>query len=140
MNDALEFASAAWLEALSELLPIYASQAGPDLELTICEVFTGVPAHLDRNGNGVIAWHCRIAGGVVHFEETERNDCDFKTVVDYQTVLPIARWIVTDENRPEYEALVARAAASGKAKPSGDTSRIPPSFMGMHNDLAARTL
>jgi hypothetical protein len=140
MSDKLEFASEAWFEALKALLPKYAAGAGPDLELSLCEVFTGVPAHLDAHGNGVIAWHCRIKGGQIDFLRTEADDCDYKTVIDYEAVLPMARFVVTPETRAAYDALGAAAAASGKVKRSGDPSRIPPSFYGMHNDLAVRTL
>jgi len=140
MADKLEFASDAWFEALKALLPKYAAGAGPGLDLSLCEVFTGVPTHLDQHGDGVIAWHCRIKGDQVEFIHAETDDCDYKTVIDYQTVLPLARFVVTPDTRAEYEALGAAAAASGKVKRTGDPSRIPPSFYNMHNDLAVRTL
>ena len=141
MTAKLEFASRAWLEALEELLRIYAAAAGPELQLTMCEVFTGVPHHLDADGDGVIAWHCRIGEGRVDFAEGETSEvCDFKTIVDYQAVLPIARWVVTAENRPQYDAMVAKATAEGKMRQVANTGKIPASFYNMHNDLAVRTL
>lgn len=138
MSDKLEFASEAWFAALQALLPMYAA-AAPGLELSLCEVFTGAPAHLDADGDGVIAWHCRISGGKVDFRHGEAADCDYKTIIDYATVLPMARFVVTDDTRAEYQALSAAAAAAGKLASAGDPSRIPAAFYGMHNELAVRT-
>jgi hypothetical protein len=139
MAQKVEFASEAWFDGLKELLPAYAAAAGPDLKLTLCEVFTGVPGHLDPDGHGVIAWHCRISDGKVAFARTETADADFKSVVDYQAVLPLARFVVTLETRVAYEALVSATAAAGKMTRTGDAGRIPRAFYGMHNALAVRT-
>jgi hypothetical protein len=135
----LEFASPEWHEALKGLLERYMQIAGPDVRLTLCEVFTGVPAHLDRSGKGVIAWHCRIAEGRLDFREGEIDDADLKTVADYQFILPFARMKLTPESRPEYEALQAEGVRQGKLKRTGDLSKIPPAFYGMHNELAEMT-
>lgn len=139
MPDKLEFASEAWFDALRALLPKYVADAGPGLELSLCEVFTAAPAHLDADGDGVIAWHCRIRGGQIDFRYGEAADCDYKTVIDYDTVLAMARFVVTPETRAEYEALSAAAIQAGKLTRAGDGSRIPPAFYGMHNELAVRT-
>ena len=139
MAQEVEFASEAWFDALEELLPAYAAAAGPGLKLTLCEVFTAVPAHLDPDGFGAIAWHCRISDGKVAFARTETADADFKTVVDYQAVLPLARFLVTPQTRAAYDALVSATAAAGKMTRTGDARRIPRAFYGMHNDLAVRT-
>ncbi len=135
----LEFASDAWFEALKALLPKYVAEAGPGLELSLCEVFTGAPAHLNPDGDGKIAWHCRISRGEVDFRFGEADDCDYKTVIDYDTVLAMARFVVTPQTRAQYETLSAEAARAGKLRREGDASRIPPGFFGMHNELAVRT-
>jgi hypothetical protein len=139
--DMVEFASPEWIAALKELLVVYTKKAGPGVELSICEIFTGVPKHLDKHGNGVIAWHCRIKDGLVHFEETEIPEADVRTEVDYQFILPIAKKVYAPESMAEVEAYTAKGTAEGKMKStSKDRSKIPPVFIGMHNDLAVRTL
>jgi len=139
--DKFEFASPAWIAALKELLVTYTKKAGPGLELSICEVFTNVPKHLDKHGNGVIAWHCLIKDGKVHFEETAIPEADVRTEVDYNFVLWIARQVYSPEVMAEVDAYSAKGAAEGKMKStSRDRSKVPPVFIGMHNDLAVRTL
>jgi hypothetical protein len=137
-----EFASPAWIAALKDLLVKYSAAAGPSTNLTICEIFTNVPKHLDKHSNGVLAWHCIVKDGkLVTFEETAIPEADVRTEVDYDFVLPIARKVYTPEAMPEVEAYMAKGVAEGKSKPSGkDRSKVPPSFIGMHNDLAVLTL
>ena len=99
--DKFEFASPAWIAALKELLVVYTKKADPGLELSICEVFTAVPKHLDKHGNGVIAWHCTIKDGIVHFEETAIPEADVRTEVDYDFIVPIARKVYSLEAMAE---------------------------------------
>jgi hypothetical protein len=139
--EKIEFASPGWMAALRERLDYYTAKEGPDFELSICEVFTGVPAHLDKHGTGVIAWHCVIKDGKVHFAENAIPEADVRTEVDYQFVLPVARKVYTPEGMAEVEAYMAQGAETGKMKStSRDRSKVPASFIGMHNDLAERTL
>lgn len=139
--EKIEFASPEWIAALKDLLVVYTKKAGPGTELSICEIFTGVPKHLDKHGNGIIAWHCKIGDGQVRFEETAIPEADVHTEVDYQFVLPLAKKVYTAESTSEIEAYTAKGAAEGKMKSTGkDRSKVPPVFIGMHNDLAVRTL
>jgi len=139
--EKFEFASPQWIAALKDLLNVYTAKAGPGLELSICEIFTGVPKHLDKHGNGVIAWHCTIKDGKVHFEETAIPEADVRTEVDYEFVLPLARKVYAPDDMKEIEAYSAKGAAEGKMiSTSKDRSKVPPIFVGMHNDLAVRTL
>jgi hypothetical protein len=140
--EKFEFASPAWIAALKGLIVKYAAAAGPSTNLSICEVFTGVPKHLNKHGNGVIAWHCIVKDGkLVKFEETAIPEADVRTEVDYDFVLPIARKVYTPEAMPEVEAYMAKGVAEGKSKPTGkDRSKVPASFIGMHNDLAVLTI
>jgi hypothetical protein len=139
--EKLEFASPQWIAALRELLNVYTEKAGPGLELSICEIFTGVPKHLDKHGTGVIAWHCKIKDGKVHFEETAIPEADVRTQVDYEFVLPLARKIYSANDMHEIEAYSAKGAAEGKMISTGkNRAKVPPVFVGMHNDLAVRTL
>jgi len=139
--DKFEFASPAWLAALKEQLDIHTSRAGRDFELTICEIFTNVPKHLDKHGNGTIAWHCRIKDGKVHFEETAIPEADVHSEADYNFILDIARWVYTPEVMPKVDALFAKGAAEGKViSRSKNRGKVPPHFTEMHNYLAVRTL
>lgn len=140
MTRKIELASPEWLAALKELITAYAAKAGAGIEVSICEVFTGVPAHLDKHGNGVLSWHCRIKDGRLEFAEGEIDDADIKTVADYQFIVPFARMKIDPGNMQAYEAKLAEGAAAGKITRSGDRSKVPPAFYGMHNDLADITL
>ncbi len=138
MTGKVEFASPAWFEALKALLDRYTA-AAPEAELSICEVFTGVPAHLDADGDGVIAWHCYISGGTASLHEGEIEEADLKTVADYDFVLQLARMKIEEATRAEYSRLQALGAQSGKLKSNGGHAKVPPSFHGMHNELAEVT-
>jgi len=136
-----EFASPEWIAALRQLLDIYAKKVGPGLDLSICEIFTDVPKHLDKSGDGVIAWHCRIKNGHVHFEETAIPEADVHTRANYDFIVPIARRVYSPEIMEEVNAYIAKGSAEGKMTSTGvDRSKVPPAFMEMHNDLAVRTL
>jgi hypothetical protein len=139
MVQKLEFASQEWLDELHALLLVYTQKVGPELELSLCEVFTGVPTHLDTDGSGVIAWHCRIRNGSVMMARGEIDDADLKTTADYQYILPFARMQLNPANIAEMEAEHARGVALGLLKREGDRSVIPREFYGMHNDIAALT-
>jgi hypothetical protein len=139
MTDKLEFASDAWLAALRELIPVYTKRAGPGLELSLCEVFLNVPAHLDKHKTGKIAWHCRIKDGVVDFREGEADDVDWKTTTDYNFILPYARRILDDTNVAEHQGYIDDGVSSGIHVSVGDRTKIPRAFYAMHNELAERT-
>lgn len=139
MTDRIEFAGPEWHERLKGLLEKYTALAGPEVRLSICEVFTGVPPHLDAGGDGRIAWHCRIADGKVDFRDGEIETADLKTIADYDFVLGLARMKIEEATLADYRALEAEGAASGKLRSTGDRSKIPPVFYGMHNELAEVT-
>ncbi|MEZ6023609.1 MAG: hypothetical protein R3C16_09435 [Hyphomonadaceae bacterium] len=135
MAQKIEFASDEWLSTLKGLIERYMTLA-PGAEISICEVFTGVPKHLDKNGDGVIAWHCRIKDGRLEFKEGEIDDADLKTVADYDFVLQLARMRIEPGTMEKYEALSAEGTRSGKLNSQGDRTKVPQAFYGMHNDLA----
>jgi hypothetical protein len=132
----VELASPEWLTALEDLIDSYAARAGGGVALSICEVFTDVPKHLDKHRNGTLSWYCRIRDGRLEFEEGEIDDADIKTVTDYQFILPFARMKIDPDNMQAYESKLAEGAAAGKIVRQGDRSKVPPAFYGMHNDLA----
>lgn len=139
MAQKVEFASPEWLAALQAAIVRYMAKAGADVKLSICEVFTGVPKHLDKNGNGVISWHCRIADGRLHFADGEIADADIKSVCDYNFILALARMKIEPATMKDYEKLTAEGEETGKLKRHGDRAKVPPAFYGMHNDLAEIT-
>lgn len=139
--DKFELASPQWLAALREYLTVYSAKASPDFALSICEIFTAVPKHLDRHGDGVIAWHGFIKDGRVDFHEGAIPEADFRVEVDYRFGLTIARWVYTPDVMGEVEAYRAKGVAEGKMKATGgNPSKVPPTFVEIHNSLAARTL
>lgn len=142
MEEKFEFASDAWIAKLKQLIVKYAAEAGPDTNLTICEVFNKVPKNLDKHGTGTLAWHCIVENGkLVKFEETPIDVADVRTEHDYDFVLPIARKVYTAEGMAEVNAYMEQGIKEGRSKTtSRDRSKVPASFVGMHNDIALLTL
>lgn len=138
MADKVEFASPGWMSAIKSKLEAFAAR-DPSVTLSICEVFTGAPRHLDADGDGVIAWHCRIADGRATFADGEADDVDIKNIADYAAILPFARLILTPESRADYERMASEAMAAGKLQRIGDMSKIPPALHGLHNEMAVIT-
>ena len=139
MTEKVEFASPEWLETLRAMMQRYTDMVGPDLTLSICEVFTGVPAKLDKNGTGVIAWHCFIKDGKVSFHDGEIPTADLKTVADYAFILPFAKMKIEPETAADYSRQQEDGAKAGKLVSSGDRTKVPQAFYGMHNELADMT-
>jgi hypothetical protein len=138
-REKFEFASPGWMSALHEALQDCASRADPATRLSLCEVFTGVPAHLDRHGTGVLAWHCRVRDGVPHFEETEADDTDTKVVADYEFLIPLTHWRLDPSTREELEAYLAKGVSDGRFMRRGDGSHFPAAFSELHNMLVDLT-
>ena len=140
MTDKVEFASPEWFAALRQMFSAYAQTAPAGLDFSVCEVFTGVPQHLDKDGSGVIAWHCRLTPGKFDFHYGVSDDVDMKTVTDYEFILPFARMKIGPETAEEYQRRMAEGVAGGKITRAGDGSKAPPELYGIHNDLAEITL
>lgn len=137
----VELASPAWMELLRDLLQAYAARTPADLELSLCEKFTGVPAHLDRNGDGTLAWHCVIKNGRAAFGEGVLADADLFSQADYEFIRKVATWIYTPDVMAEVDAYKASGVANGQYRPGGrDPAKVPVLFREMHNELARRTL
>ena len=128
-----EFASAGWMEALHREMAAMLKDAPPDLRFSFCEIFTGVPKHLDRNGTGTLSWSCRIEGSKTHFVESELDDVDVKTTGDYTFLVPLAQLHLNDETRAEFNAAVEEGNRSGKLKRVGDLTKFPAVLSGLHN-------
>ncbi len=128
-----EFASTGWMDALHREMAAMLKDAPPDLRFSFCEIFTGVPKHLDRNGTGVLAWSCRIEGSKTHFVEAELDDVDVKTTGDYRFLVPLAQLHLSDETRAEFNAALEEGTRSGKLKRVGDLTKFPAVLSGLHN-------
>jgi hypothetical protein len=136
MAEKVEFASPEWFAALRTMFEAYAATAPAGMDFSVCEVFTGVPAHLDKDGSGVIAWHCRITPGRFDFAYGESDAVDMKTVTDYQFIVPFARMKLGAETAEEYQKQMQGGLDSGKIVRAGDGSKAPPELYAVHNDLA----
>jgi hypothetical protein len=139
MTQKVEFAGPEWMAAIEAKFRRFAEGPGRDIKLSICEVFTDVPSHLDRDGNGRIAWHCHIGDGKLAFAYGEIDQADIKNIADYQTILPFARLMLTPETQEAYQRMAAEAMAAGKLKRLGDPAKIPASLHGLHNEMAEIT-
>jgi hypothetical protein len=139
--DKFEFASPAWLAMMLELLAVYAKRAGAGFELSICEIYTGVPKHLDKHGRGQLAWHCIIKDGVLDFAETAIPEADVRTQSDYAFIVPIARKLYTPEGMPDALADLDAGTREGRyLSTSLNQAKVPSYFIDLHNDIAVRTL
>jgi hypothetical protein len=136
MAEKVEFASPEWFAALREKFSAYAQTAPDGLDFSVCEVFTGVPKHLDKDGSGVIAWHCRITPGKFDFAYGESDAVDMKTTTDYDFILPFARMKLGPETQAEYQREMQGGLENGKIVRAGDGSKAPPELYAIHNDLA----
>jgi hypothetical protein len=136
MAEKVEFASPEWFAALRTMFQDYAAGAPAGLDFSVCEVFTGVPSHLDKDGTGVIAWHCRITPGRFDFAYGESDDVDMKTVTDYAFILPFARMKLGPDTSEEYQRQMEGGLESGKISRTGDGSKAPQELYAIHNDLA----
>ena len=134
-----EFASKAWMHALHREIADMVRNAPADLRYSFCEVFTGVPKHLDRNGTGTLAWHCRIEGSRADFSETEGEDVDMKTTADYTYLIPLARWHVDEDTRAAFTKYLEDGTREGKIVRVGDPARFPAVLAGLHNAVIAFT-
>jgi hypothetical protein len=131
----LEFAGPEWIDAARAVLEELVADNGEEgTVFSVCEVFTGAPASVARDG--AAAWHFRIDGNSVRVGAGEVADVDVLIRADYQAALPGARLVYTPE-------VLARRAAEpqqgGSAVVTGDMSRAPPYLIELHNRLAVLT-
>lgn len=142
MTEKFELASQAWLDELFRLMREVTARH-PDIRFSVCEVFTGVPARLEPDSDGQIAWHGFLEHGYAKLQrgEVPAEDVDVKTIGDWEALLPAARAKVemTPEGIARYRALSAGAAAEGRIERHGDPSKAPAELMEIHNALAERT-
>ena len=141
----VDFAGAAWIDAAREVLEdLIATHGTPDLKFSVCEVFSGAPAHVAPSGTA--AWYFYVDGDSVEVGPGERNDVDLRMGGDYEAALPGARTVYTPEYLAQREA--EREAEREKQPPDpdapqpdiqGDPSILPPWIVELHNRLAPIT-
>lgn len=136
----LEFGSREYVAKLRALLQAHAHAAPAGERLVICEVLTGVPAHLDRDGSGKLAWHCVFEDGRFEFAETPVDEADSHTVADYAFARVFARATSAQLASPDLKTFAERGIAAGKGWRGGrDRSKVPAAFAAIHDELARQT-
>lgn len=145
MPAKVEFGSPAWIDLarqfLEETIPPL-GEALDGIEFTICEVFTNAPRHI-AGDDGRVAWHVVIDGPTVKVGDGKIENADYFSKSDYQSVLPIARTVYSD-NPGSYEVIQAERAAAIERGERAATAEIPLALAGpireLHDHLARNTV
>ena len=143
MAEKFELASPAWFDEIFRLFR-EAAAAHPDVTFSVCEVFTGVPARLNPDREGKIAWYGYLKNGKadLHMGEVDADAVDVKNIADWESTVPLARAhidLTTPEGVAAYMKMTEDAAASGKLQRFGDRTKVPMQLIGIHNAIAAKT-
>lgn len=142
--DKFEYASPAWLTAVRHVLGT--RLAGEDLtgiDYSYCQELTDPPTHLLRAHESTISWHFRLSEDGIDVGEGLPERPTVKLVVDYQTLLPLARTVMADD--PDYlervRQLMTEATAAGKLRIEGDLANQPEVLarIGLHDLMASWT-
>lgn len=112
----------------------------PDINWSICEVFTAPPPQLSPSG-APLAWHCIVGAGAVTFGTSERDDVDFKVVVDYDAVLPLGRYDTQgkQERVQELSQMSQALIRDGRMRVIGDRTKRDPRVGDFHDIIARVT-
>lgn len=136
-DEKVELFSPQWLELARDFLTARIKEVKEPLDgldFAICEVLTDPPAHLAHPGTNRVAWHVIFKGRHVEVGSGE-IDCPFKMVSDYQTVLPRAKTVYS-ENPEAFEARKEDRPADLPEVPP----EIQPLLVEMHDYQATRLL
>lgn len=139
-----EFLTRPWFAALHGIICEKAdnfAKTGEGFRYSICEVFTGVPAHLANTADGKAAWHAFIHGAEVEFGLAERDDTAFKVVVDYVSVIPLSRYdtMGRTDRAAELQSLAAALAADGRLVARGTSPSVEGALGGLHDAIVRLT-
>jgi ectoine hydroxylase-related dioxygenase (phytanoyl-CoA dioxygenase family) len=142
--DRVEFGSSAWFATARDVLSALTAEVGVPAgnRVSVCEMYTGAPAHLGCLDN-VVAWHARFADGGVTLQLGEVDDVDRKTIGDYHAVLPLKMAVFTDPDserriRRENEHRVGRDAIVSKGEIADPA--VNEVLHRFHNKMARLTL
>ena len=141
MTDKVEFASAAWIDALEHAMRTRAEAAAPeDLAVyAMSETYTNAPAHLAPDGT--IGFHVRFGPEGFEFHRQPSRYVDFGVIGEYEAVQEIARVIVDgdDEKQLAMDRIAGRAIKAGKLEVFGDRTNLPGVLDGVHDEVARIT-
>ena len=143
MAEKFELASQAWFDEIFRLFTEVARRH-PHVKFSVCEVFTNVPARLNPDAEGKIAWYGYLENGKadLHMGEVEPSAVDVKNIADWESTVPLARAhidLTTPEGIAAYTKMTEDAFASGKLQRFGDRTKVPMELIGIHNAIAAKT-
>lgn len=139
-----EFLTSAWLDLVR--FEIERALAGEDLrgiDFTTSEEYTGVPEHLQRDGQP-IGYFIRIREERVEVGNHPVHDADLRMTVDYEVGLEAVRRELGEHaslDDPERAARLRGYIEAGKLRIQGDPSKSPDVLrrVNLHDRIAART-
>ena len=138
-----EFASPGWFAALHALLTQAILSAGDltGVRWSVCEVFTNLPPHLPQGRDGSVAWHYYLTEENFRFGFGEREDVEFRAVIDYALGSELAVIHVGDDPAKEQlmQDKIMQALSEGKAQIFGSRDLRPEQLANYHDALAAVT-
>jgi hypothetical protein len=139
-----EFCSAAWLDELRHYMTKAVADLGDEVDgvqFALAEVFTGAPPHLALPGDERVGWWLAIDGRDVQVGLGIRDDIERTTTADYETTVPIARTIYSED--PDAAEAARKRHAERVERGELPATPIPPvllpALMGLHDHLARRT-
>jgi hypothetical protein len=137
------FASPGWMGFMHGMMIEralrYAKEA-PDLRWSICEVFTDPPKSLSPDG-APLAWSAVIEGGEVRFSANASRSAAFKVIIDYDDVLPLARYDTRGDPQraAELRAMSQALIDQGRMTLIGDRALRDPRIGDFHDVIARVT-
>jgi hypothetical protein len=142
-TETVEFASPAWLAAITEVLEkVMVGLDTGGRTYTISEEFTDAPEHL-KSAHGTIAWHFRVTDDRVEVGTGARREGDLVTTVDYKASLRVARFVYGTSEEAVAQGTKLREAAEATGSRVGDVSVFPAELVArlfsVHNEMALRT-
>jgi hypothetical protein len=143
MDEKCEFASPQWIDLalkIAKKLVLEAGDDGKGVKFSICETYTDAPFHLAQK-DGKISWYFRINGRNIETGAEERDEVDYKIIIDYEINKKISKLVYGEPGEAEeIDKLAREAYKAGKFKIIGNRDNAPAYLRPMHNMLAKRTL
>ncbi len=139
-DDLLEFGSPAWYEMLKLLFKAMARLNPASIPPVVCEIYRNAPPHLSETGRLVCTVRTQNGSATMSFDECPDDEADLKVVADYDALLPMARFVITDENEADFARMMREAVEAGQVE-MVQARWSPPSKPDhtMHNLVAALT-
>jgi hypothetical protein len=140
MNDETkyDFASVDWIAIAREYLEGQTKDVDlSGINVSFNEVFSDAPAHLNPNAEGKIGWYMRVADGCLEVAAGILPAPDLRVGCDYETVLPAARRLSTDEPLDD----ATRQVLTDSIVREGDENATAELdwMRGLHDVMAVRT-